>query len=58
MLPKIVKELRAFLGLTGYYRRFVRHYATLTTPLTHLLRKESFVWTLETTATFQNLKTT
>lgn len=42
-LPKSVRELRAFLGLTGYYRRFIRHYATLTILLTNLLRKEAFV---------------
>lgn len=38
--PKNLKELRAFLGLSGYYRRFVKNYAKLAKPLTKLLRGE------------------
>lgn len=39
-IPKTLKELRSFLGLSGYYRRFVRDYAKLAKPLTSLLREE------------------
>lgn len=38
--PKNLKDLRAFLGLSGYYRRFVKDYAKIAKPLTKLLRGE------------------
>lgn len=38
--PRTLKELRSFLGLAGYYRRFIRDYAKLASPLTSLLRNE------------------
>lgn len=55
--PTSLKELRGFLGITGYYRKFIRHYAVISQPLTALLRKGVlFIWTDATEVAFQTLK--
>lgn len=54
--PTNLKQLCGFLGLSGYYRRFVCHYSTITAPLTKLLKKEAFVWSSSTTEALQALK--
>ncbi|XP_071683404.1 uncharacterized protein [Lolium perenne] len=55
--PKNVGEIRSFLGLAGYYRRFIENFSKIAKPMTELLKKEKkFVWTEACEASFQELK--
>lgn len=51
-----MKQLRGFLGLSGYYRRFIRGYAMLAATLIDLLRKDNFKWGEQEEQAFVNLK--
>lgn len=52
-----VKGARGFLGLTGYYRKIIKHYGIISHPLTELLNKHHiFLWTEVTEVAFQTLK--
>ena len=56
--PRTPTEVRSFLGLAGYYRRFVQDFAKIATPLTKLTRKdENFIWNERCEESFQELKT-
>lgn len=56
-VPSDVKELRSFLGLSGYYRKFVKHYAILARPLHDLLKKGTiFIWTQAHSDSFHAIK--
>ena len=55
--PRSVKEVRGFLGITGWYRTFIRHYATIAGPLTDLLKKGNHVdWQQQHQESFVRLK--
>lgn len=56
-VPKTVRQVRSFLGLTGWYRRFIANYAGVASPITNLLAgKNSFKWSPEAQAAFERLK--
>jgi hypothetical protein len=57
MPPTNVSEIRSFLGLAGYYRRFIQDFSKIAKPMTNLLEKnKDFEWTVECQASFQELK--
>lgn len=55
--PTSPSDLRSFMVLTGFYRKFIRNYAATAAPLTTLLCKDKFMWNPEAQAVFQHLKT-
>ena len=55
--PKNVDEVRSFMGLAGYYRRFIRNFSQISYPITSLQRKgKKFEWTEECATIFEQLK--
>nr|ABA94359.1 retrotransposon protein, putative, Ty3-gypsy subclass [Oryza sativa Japonica Group] len=55
--PKTVLEIRSFLGLAGYYRRFIENFSKIAKPMTRLLQKDvKYKWSEECEQSFQELK--
>jgi hypothetical protein len=55
--PTSVGDIRSFLGLAGYYRRFIERFSKISKPMTELLKKDKkFEWTSACEASFQELK--
>ena len=56
-MPQNLTQLRAFLGLASYYRRFIKGFSQIATPLYDLLKKDiNYEWTEERQQVFQLLK--
>lgn len=54
--PNNIKGLREFLGLIGYYRKFIKDYEIISKPLTDMLKNRCFAWSPESELSFQALK--
>jgi hypothetical protein len=55
-LPRSARAVRGFLGLAGYYCKFVHNYGTIAAPLTALLKKDGFAWDEAAAEAFAVLK--
>ena len=55
--PTTVTEVRSFLGMAGYYRRFIEGFSKISIPLTRLTQKNGkFEWSKECQGSFEELK--
>jgi hypothetical protein len=54
--PRIVHQVRSFLGLASYYRRFILKFSKIAKPITDILKKDvQYVWNAECDEAFQTL---
>ena len=55
--PRNITDIRSFLGLAGYYRRFIENFSKIAKPMTELPKNGvPFVWSEKCEASFQELK--
>nr|GEU92368.1 putative mitochondrial protein [Tanacetum cinerariifolium] len=56
LIPLTLKQLRGFLGLTDYYRRFIKDYGSISQPLVALTKKDAFKWNPSAELAYHKLK--
>jgi hypothetical protein len=54
-LPRSARAVRGFLGLAGYYRRFIKDFGKIAAPLNAMLKKEGFRWSDDAERAFRAL---
>jgi hypothetical protein len=54
--PSTTTEASSFHGLASFYRRFISHFSSVTTPITNCMKRKHFAWTLEAERAFQDIK--
>ena len=55
--PQNPNEIRSFIGLAGYYRRFIKNFSKIARPMTELTKKsEKFIWSPKCEDSFQELR--
>nr|GEV83728.1 hypothetical protein [Tanacetum cinerariifolium] len=54
--PTSLHEIRSFHGMASFYRRFIRNFITLVSPITECLKRGNFIWTKEAQASFERIK--
>ena len=54
--PNMPKAMRGFLGLTGYYHKFIQNYGKIAGPLNQMLKKNGFTWSTAAEEAFRRLK--
>lgn len=55
-VPTSLKQIRRFVGMTSWYRRFIDNFSEITTPITELTKNKKFQWTDEANVAFMKLK--
>lgn len=56
-VPRNIRQVRSFLGMCGWYQRYISGYSAITSPITDLLgKRDKFVWSSEANAAFEELK--